>query len=264
MIKQKWILLVFSLFAITIITISAYAVDAAANNTSVNSSTKVSTEAVNVSTNYGYRDNWTHSVFLSDKSNSSEVQVRIRDYDEGGIGGIYGHSQVEVNEGDGWETWNFTECNPRRNNDSYDTFSMLTGPEPINFTTEEKVNVTPILDRIGEEEAQFEDVQHVTLYGIDDASVIEYYGYGDCWADACWLYNKLSAAGIPVRIMGYVDGGDGDGWRHTWIEINVGNGWETWNYTKYCSQHAGDNGYGTPYVLIGPGNAPADIMATGY
>jgi hypothetical protein len=132
----------------------------------------------------------------------------------------------------------------------------------MNFS--EKVNYTAILDLVGQEEAQFDDVQQVTIYGIDDASVIELYGYGDCWADACWIYNKLSALGVPVRIMGYVDGGRDDGYRHTWIEVNVGHGWETWDYKKYNSKHAGDNGYGTPYVLIEPGNAPADIMKTGY
>lgn len=260
MIKQKSILLVLLLF-MAMLTVTAYSTDAATNNTDVNISTKLNTNAANIS-NYLYPDNRTDSPWINNRYNeTSSVQIRIIE-DDGTIEGIPGNSRVEVNEGKGWETWNYTECNSNLN-ETYNKYYMLTGPEPMNFTNK-KVNLTPILDAIGQEEAQFDDVQHVTLYGIDDQSVIDCYGYGDCWADACWLYNKLSAAGIEVRIMGYVDGGNGDGWRHTWIEINVGNGWETWNYTKYGSKHAGDNGYGTPFVLIGPGHAPADIMSTGY
>lgn len=128
----------------------------------------------------------------------------------------------------------------------------------------QKVDPTAVLDGIGQQEAQFGDVQDVTYNDSDNSSVMNNYGYGDCWADASWLYEKLTAAGIPARIMGYEDRGRGDGYRHTWVEINVGNGWQTWDYKKYNSQHNGDNGYGTPFVLIGPGNASANIISTGY
>lgn len=262
MIKLKSILSVFSLFAIAMIMISAYSTDAATNTTTVNSSTIV-TDNASISDNYGYKDNSTYSAWLHNKSNASMVQVRITNYVDGGIRNDYRNICLEINEGSGWQTWNYTEYNSQENDHIvYDTLGILKGPKPLNIS--KKVNITAILDTIGQQEAQFEDVQHVTLDGIDDASVIDYYGYGDCWADSCWLYNKLTAAGIQVRIMGYEDGGRDDGYRHTWIEINIGSGWQTWNYTKYNSKHAGNNGYGTPFVLIEPGNAPADIMKTGY
>lgn len=133
-----------------------------------------------------------------------------------------------------------------------------------NQTTTDTSSVQSTLDSIGYEEAQFADVQGVTYNGADDANVIDYYGYGDCWADSSWLYDKLTSAGIQARIMGYVDGGNGVGYEHTWVEINTGNGWQTWDYTGYNSQHFGDIGAGTPYVLIGPNNAPANIAGTGY
>ncbi len=260
MIGKKSILSVLSLFVITIILISAYATDAATNTTAVNFSKKVNINETNVSYNNGYGNNKTDPAWLYDKLNAQGVQVRIMGYVDGGIGNGYNDTWIEINEGNGSQTWNYTNYDSQHNN--YSGYDVLIGHIPVNKT--KKVDMTPILDAVGQEEAQFGDVQHVTIYGIDDASVIETYGYGDCWADSCWLYNKLSALGVQVRIMGYEDGGRDDGYRHTWIEINVGNGWQTWNYTKYSSQHAGDNGYGTPFVLIGPGNAPADIMKTGY
>lgn len=131
-------------------------------------------------------------------------------------------------------------------------------------STQKINNTSQIIDKIGYKEATYGDVQGVTYNGSDDASVLENYGDGDCWADATWLYEQLNAAGVQVRIMGYVDRGTGAGYRHTWIEINTGDGWQSWNYTKYNSQHYGDVGAGTPFVLIGPGNANPDIMSTGY
>jgi len=86
------------------------------------------------------------------------------------------------------------------------------------------------VDSIGYAEAKFRDVQ-----GQSSASVMEKCGYGDCWADSSWLYGKLSAAGISVRIMSTTSGGVY--YLHRWVEINVGNGWQTWNYAKYHSQH---------------------------
>lgn len=150
------------------------------------------------------------------------------------------------------------------------SFSSITAFPTINGTvnfngTGKEFSVDPaILDGIGQEEAKLDNIQHVTYYGRDDAIVMDTYGYGDCWADASYLYDKLSAAGVPVRIMAYQDGGWGNGYRHTWIEINVGHGWQMWNYSKYESRHVGYEGFGTPYVLIEPGHAPADILSTGY
>jgi len=120
-------------------------------------------------------------------------------------------------------------------------------------------NTTAKLDVIGQQEAQYKDVQ-----GVSDVNSFTQLGYGDCWADSTWLYDKLTAAGIQARIVGYEDGGYGEGYRHAWVEINTGNGWIMWNYTGYNSQHYGDVGDGTPYVLIGPGNSTANIDSTGY
>ena len=98
-------------------------------------------------------------------------------------------------------------------------------------------DVQSILDSIGYAEAKFRDVQ-----GQSSASVMDKVGYGDCWASSHWLYNKLSAAGIPVRIMETSSGGIL--YLHQWAAINVGNGWQTWNYAKYHSQHYGALGSG--------------------
>ena len=240
--------------------ISAYAADAATNTTANSSETK--TDQAVISNNV-HGSNGTDTCWLSNKLNSSGVQANITGYENVGVGDDYQNTSVELNKGDKYLSWNYTEYNSQKYGDNgFGTLSVLAGPNPMNFS--EKINYTAIIDAVGQEEAQFGDVQHVTIYGIDDASVIENYGYGDCWSDACWIYNKLSALGVPVRIMGYEDGGNDDGYRHTWIEINIGNGWQTWDYKKYNSQHAGDNGYGTPFILIGPGNAPADVMKTGY
>ena len=123
-------------------------------------------------------------------------------------------------------------------------------------------SVQAILDSIGKTEAQFEDIQ-----GQSSASVMAKVGYGDCWADAEWLYNKLNAAGISARIMGYVGGGTGVWYRHAWVQINTGSGWVNWSYTKYGSQHYGDGLGAAAYVLIAASNKivdVADMVATGY
>ena len=93
-----------------------------------------------------------------------------------------------------------------------------------------------IVDSIGYAEAKFKDIQ-----GQSSPTVMAQVGYGDCWADSGWLYNKLSAAGIAVRIIGHTTGSYP---LHRWIEINIGNGWQTWNYAKYNSQHHGPTGSG--------------------
>lgn len=91
-------------------------------------------------------------------------------------------------------------------------------------------NALTTIDSIGYAEAKYRDIQ-----GQSSANVMEKCGYGDCWADSSWLYNKLSAAGVPVRIMSTTSGGIY--YLHRWVEINVGNGWKTWDYAKYHSQH---------------------------
>lgn len=97
-------------------------------------------------------------------------------------------------------------------------------------------NAQTIVDTIGFAESKFRDVQ-----GQSSPTVMAQCGYGDCWADSGWLYSKLSAAGIAVRIIGHTTGSYP---LHRWIAINVGNGWQTWNYAKYNSQHHGPTGSG--------------------
>jgi hypothetical protein len=98
------------------------------------------------------------------------------------------------------------------------------------------------VDSIGEAEAQFGDVQihgyPADWDGVDDASVIEKYGFGDCWADSSWLYNQLTAANIPCQVM-QCPGNDGT--PHRWVQVNLGNGFVDWDYTKYNSQHYGSS-----------------------
>ena len=260
MIKKKSVLSMFSLLVIAMILITTYA--DAATNTSINSSKQEKTDDSNLTNTYDDNVNWTDSS-LYDKSNLSTVQGSISGDVDNVIVDQQSNTTIEIYKGNEYHAWNYSQYNSQDYGESgIGTLSVLAGPNPMDF--KEKINYTAVLDAVGQEEAQFGSVQHVTIYGIDDASVIELYGYGDCWADACWLYNKLSALGVPVRIMAYQDGGRDDGYRHTWIEVNIGQGWQTWDYHKYNSPHAGDNGYGTPYVLIEPGNAPADIMKTGY
>jgi hypothetical protein len=123
----------------------------------------------------------------------------------------------------------------------------------------QNVNSSAAVTSIGQQEAQVADVQ-----GQSDPKVLTQVNYGDCWADSMWLYDQLTGAGIPVRIMSYVDRGYGAGYRHTWVEINTGNVWKSWDYTGFNSHHYGDVGDGTPFVLIGPGNETANILGTGY
>lgn len=130
-----------------------------------------------------------------------------------------------------------------------------------NSVTTNTVNssVKAILDKIGKQEAKYRDVQ-----GISSLASFVKLGKGDCWADSLWLYTKLQKAGILVRIMGYVHGGEGVGYRHAWVQINTGNGWVNWNYKGYHSQHYGDVGCGTPKVLIKAGVKNPSIVSTGY
>jgi len=105
------------------------------------------------------------------------------------------------------------------------------------ITSEGTSDKQAIIDSIGRKEATYEDIQ-----GQSSATVMEKVGYGDCWADSYWLYNKLSAAGVAVRIIGTSSGGIY--YLHRWVEINCGSGWKTWNYAKYNSQHYGALGTG--------------------
>ncbi len=75
------------------------------------------------------------------------------------------------------------------------------------------------MDSIGYAEAKFEDIQ-----GQSSPTVRDRIGYGDCWADIGWLYNKLSAASIVVRIMGYKSGNYP---LHRWVAVNICNGGQT-------------------------------------
>ncbi|OPY24468.1 MAG: Pseudomurein-binding repeat protein [Methanobacterium sp. PtaU1.Bin242] len=125
--------------------------------------------------------------------------------------------------------------------------------------TGSSTSVKTTLDAIGKAEAKYGDVQ-----GISDVATFVRLGYGDCWADSMWLYSKLTSTGILARIMGYVNGGYGVGYRHAWVQINTGNGWVNWDYSGYNSQHYGDVGTGTPKVLIGPGVSNPSILSTGY
>lgn len=105
------------------------------------------------------------------------------------------------------------------------------------ITSEGSSDKQAAIDAIGKKEATYEDVQ-----GQSSATVMEQVGYGDCWADSSWLYNKLSAAGVAVRIIGTSSGGIY--YLHRWVEINCGSGWKTWDYSKYNSQHYGALGTG--------------------
>lgn len=119
-----------------------------------------------------------------------------------------------------------------------------------------------IIDSIGYSEAKYEDIQ-----GQSSASVMEKVGYGDCWADSQWLYNKLNAAGIPAQIMGYVGGGTGAWYRHAWVRYYNGSTYVDWQYTKYNSQHFGDGLKAASYVLIAASSKVVDVsamVATGY
>lgn len=119
-----------------------------------------------------------------------------------------------------------------------------------------------IIDSIGYAEAKFQDIQ-----GQSSASTMEKLGYGDCWADAEWLYNKLNAAGIPAQIMGYVGGGTGSWYRHAWVRYYNGNSFVDWQYTKYASQHFGDGLKAASYILIAASSKVVDVaamVATGY
>jgi len=87
------------------------------------------------------------------------------------------------------------------------------------------------IDAIGYKEATYERAQ-----GNSNPTTMEKIGWGDCWASSSWLYNKLSAVGVKVRIV-QCSGGSYP--LHRWAQINTGNGWVTWNYAKYNSQHIG-------------------------
>jgi len=98
-------------------------------------------------------------------------------------------------------------------------------PSTVSGSTQAKI------DAIGYKEATFRRAQ-----GNSNPTTMEKIGWGDCWASSSWLYNKLSAIGVKVRIVQCVGGSYP---LHRWAQINTGNGWVTWNYAKYKSQHIG-------------------------
>jgi hypothetical protein len=166
---------------------------------------------------------------------------------------IYTFSRIVNFQNTGSRLPNYVSVKPWNNTTSSSTTTT---------TTTTNSSVQAILDSIGYAEAKFKDIQ-----GQSSGSVMAKVGYGDCWADSQWLYNKLNAAGIAARIMGYVGGGTGAWYEHAWVQINIGNGWVNWNYTKYSSQHYGDGLKAASYVLIAASNKVIDVanmIATGY
>lgn len=125
-------------------------------------------------------------------------------------------------------------------NNRLPNYNSVTPISKVSTSVKGGSSAQSIVDSIGYAEAKFEDIQ-----GQSSASVMDKCGYGDCWADSSWLYGKLSKAGIAVRIIGHTTGSYP---LHRWIEINIGNGWKTWDYSKYNSQHHGPTGSG-PYVV---------------
>lgn len=103
-------------------------------------------------------------------------------------------------------------------------------PSTVSGTIQAKI------DTIGYQEAKYKRAQ-----GNSNPSVMEKIGWGDCWASSSWLYNKLSAAGVTVRIV-QCSGGAYP--LHRWAQINTGNGWVNWNYAGYSSKHIGAVGSG--------------------
>ena len=101
------------------------------------------------------------------------------------------------------------------------------------------------LEQIGAMEAQFEDCQREVCgdemsWGFSNKRN----GKSDCWGDSIWLYNKFSAAGIPVRIVGNTR-------KHRWVEINMGSGWI--NFVGYigCGRKWGGHHYGPSGTIAG-------------
>ena len=125
-------------------------------------------------------------------------------------------------------------------NNRLPNYNSVTPLSKVSSSIKSGSTAQSIVDSIGYAEAKFRDQQ-----GQSSPSVMDKCGYGDCWADSGWLYGKLSSAGIAVRIIGHTTGSYP---LHRWIEINIGNGWTTWNYAKYNSQHHGPTGSGD-YVV---------------
>ena len=114
--------------------------------------------------------------------------------------------------------------------------SVSVKPSTTFINAAKSSNLQSIVDSIGYSEAKFADVQ-----GQSSPTVMAHVGYGDCWADSGWLYSNLSSASVQVRIMGCTSGNYP---LHHWVAINIGNGWQTWDYAKYNSQHHGALGSG--------------------
>ena len=131
---------------------------------------------------------------------------------------------------------NFQNTNQRLPNYvSVTPWTSISTTTPTTTTT----NVQSILNAIGYAEAKFADVQ-----GQSSPTVMAQVGYGDCWADSGWLFNQLTVKGIQTRIMQCTDS-SGLYYLHRWVDINIGNGWQVWNYQGYNSQHYGALGSGS-------------------
>lgn len=90
------------------------------------------------------------------------------------------------------------------------------------------------IDQIGYAEAKFRDCQPEACGPqTSTPTANDKYGYSDCWGDSYWLFNKLKAIGVKVRIVCCNTG------EHRWIQINTNGSWQNWNYQKYNSQHHG-------------------------
>lgn len=145
------------------------------------------------------------------------------------------------------------------------TVDGIVGPQSCNML---KNPIKQTIDEIGREETIFTDCQEDTNSGCSDWKYMITNGCGDCWADAEFIYNKLSGIGVQARIIGYTNAPSSNAWyRHAYIEYNDGSGWKYWPYTLYNSSHHGNEGGFNTFVIIPPGKAPIDvnsIIATGY
>lgn len=117
---------------------------------------------------------------------------------------------------------------------AWKTTSKTSSGEGAPSTLQDKINA------IGYQEAKYKRAQ-----GNSNPTTMEKIGWGDCWASSSWLYNKLSSAGVKVRIVQCIGGSYP---LHRWAQINTGNGWVTWNYAKYSSKHIGAIGSGYKVV----------------
>jgi hypothetical protein len=124
-------------------------------------------------------------------------------------------------------------------------YYQIKGALPATASIKPWISVIPaasLLDAIGKAEAKFLDIQ-----GQSYPNVMEKVGYGDCFADSLWLYNKFRTAGIGARILG-------SGW-HRWVEYNLGSGWTEFpgylnSGRKWGGHHYGSGGYSGRKIFV--------------